>query len=342
MTVWAPCHKRVEAQRTELFRNTPPAVQELDAVLPGSTLALLTDLQTLRLSGHRLRGPLSPDLAHLKLLQVLDLSSNMLTGTLPKEWGDPATGGFPLLQTLDLSNNQLRGGLPQDWANLTSLTVLNMSDNANVCCQLVPAVAASRVLILDMTGTKALPCATDGSARPAKAPAASPPAGQPPGATGFQAASFNRSMGVNIAVSVIIGSCLVFGVVAGVVRVRRQQAEHQAWMQRRRRRLEAVRMLGRASGDANGDDLEGVTESSSSGALEPAPALADKDPAEEARAFKPSRWWFGRSPTPPPSHVAVQPNPSRDEHHSASDSPRPAAADARRRATARGAQGLIS
>ncbi|KAK9844789.1 hypothetical protein WJX74_006853 [Apatococcus lobatus] len=43
------------------------------------------------------------------------------------------------------------------------------------------------------------------------------------------------STGVNIAVSVLIGSCLLLGICAGFIRVRRQQRAHQAWLAQRQR-----------------------------------------------------------------------------------------------------------
>lgn len=52
-------------------------------------------------------------------LQVLDLSNNNLTGTLPDAWARMA-----FLSVLDLHNNSLNGTLPSVWAHQRSLLQL--------------------------------------------------------------------------------------------------------------------------------------------------------------------------------------------------------------------------
>jgi uncharacterized repeat protein (TIGR01451 family) len=74
-------------------------------------------------SSQGLNGNL-PDLSALTALQIIDLSANQLTGTIPTELGNQVT-----LTELDLSNNQLTGSIPTELGNLVNLTDLNLSAN---------------------------------------------------------------------------------------------------------------------------------------------------------------------------------------------------------------------
>jgi hypothetical protein len=57
-------------------------------------------------------------------VQVLDLSSNQLTSTLPGAWGQLAR-----LSVLNLNSNLLEGSLPSSWARQRSLLQLNIGSN---------------------------------------------------------------------------------------------------------------------------------------------------------------------------------------------------------------------
>jgi len=81
-----------------------------------------TSLEGLNLSNNKLTGAIQAEIRQLKLLKILDLSDNQLTG-VPAEVGQLAD-----LEVLDLSNNQLTG-LPYELGNLSKLKVLDISGN---------------------------------------------------------------------------------------------------------------------------------------------------------------------------------------------------------------------
>lgn len=77
-------------------------------------------------------GPLPDSWASMRSLRSVVLSGNLLTGTLPSEWGDM------LLQYLVLDNNQLMGWLPPSWGGMSFLRVLSLGallhDTRASCC----------------------------------------------------------------------------------------------------------------------------------------------------------------------------------------------------------------
>ncbi|CAJ1934439.1 unnamed protein product [Cylindrotheca closterium] len=82
---------------------------------------LLTNLNHLNLDGNMLYGNL-PSLSQLDLLQVLWMSSNELTGPLPKELP-------PSLANLDLQDNSFLGAIPVEWQSMTDLFFLGLRLN---------------------------------------------------------------------------------------------------------------------------------------------------------------------------------------------------------------------
>ncbi|XP_020231660.1 probable LRR receptor-like serine/threonine-protein kinase At1g34110 [Cajanus cajan] len=87
-------------------------------------LSSLSMLQLLNLSSTNVSGSIPPSFGQLTHLQLLDLSSNSLTGSIPAELGRLSS-----LQFLFLNSNRMTGSIPQHLANLTSLEVLCLQDN---------------------------------------------------------------------------------------------------------------------------------------------------------------------------------------------------------------------
>ncbi|KAK9918583.1 hypothetical protein WJX75_005145 [Coccomyxa subellipsoidea] len=84
----------------------------------------------LDLGGWNIAGRLTPELASLDQLQILNVSSNNFTGGLSSTWGAP--GVFPNLVTMDLSQNYLLGGIlltqwgtPGSFPKLETLKLIN-------------------------------------------------------------------------------------------------------------------------------------------------------------------------------------------------------------------------
>ncbi|KAL2639819.1 hypothetical protein AAZV13_06G192700 [Glycine max] len=78
----------------------------------------------LALNGSSLGGTISPALANLSYLQILDLSDNFLVGHIPKE-----LGYLIQLQQLSLSGNFLQGEIPSELGSFHNLYYLNMGSN---------------------------------------------------------------------------------------------------------------------------------------------------------------------------------------------------------------------
>jgi len=81
-------------------------------------------LRNLDLSSNNLSGEIPRELFGLTQLLFLNLSRNHLTGKIPME-----IGGMKNLESLDLSNNHLSGTIPEAISKLTFLSYLNMSYN---------------------------------------------------------------------------------------------------------------------------------------------------------------------------------------------------------------------
>ncbi|XP_077236738.1 putative leucine-rich repeat receptor-like serine/threonine-protein kinase At2g24130 [Tasmannia lanceolata] len=78
----------------------------------------------LRLNRTGIQGLLSPFLANLTNLRVLDLSENSLSGQIPPEFGS-----FRRLNELKLSGNSLHGSIPDSLALIPILSWLDIHDN---------------------------------------------------------------------------------------------------------------------------------------------------------------------------------------------------------------------
>lgn len=80
-------------------------------------------VSTLNFTGMGLSGTLPVGLFMLSGLEVLDLSHNSISGSLP------AVGNDPYLRVVDLSYNLLSGGLHDSWSQMTSVKRLDLSNN---------------------------------------------------------------------------------------------------------------------------------------------------------------------------------------------------------------------
>jgi len=76
------------------------------------------------LSSNQLSGSIPKEIGNLSKLTELNLISNQLNGSIPKEIGNLSN-----LRYLHLSSNQLSGSIPQEISNLSKLTELSLSSN---------------------------------------------------------------------------------------------------------------------------------------------------------------------------------------------------------------------
>ncbi|XP_057482742.1 receptor-like protein EIX2 [Actinidia eriantha] len=86
-----------------------------------STLYLVNIID---LSSNNLSGEVPEEVTNLSRLGTLNLSMNHLTGKIPEEFRS-----LKILETLDLSRNHLSGPIPPSMASLTALNHLNLSYN---------------------------------------------------------------------------------------------------------------------------------------------------------------------------------------------------------------------
>ncbi|KAJ9540624.1 hypothetical protein OSB04_027130 [Centaurea solstitialis] len=82
-------------------------------------LVMIVDLSSNNFSGH-----IPSELMTLQALQSLNLSRNQLTGRIPEKIGE-----MKLLESFDVSLNRLSGGLPMSLSNLSFLSSFNVSYN---------------------------------------------------------------------------------------------------------------------------------------------------------------------------------------------------------------------
>ncbi|RVW62784.1 Receptor-like protein 12 [Vitis vinifera] len=84
----------------------------------------LSSLEILDVSCNLLNGSIPSSISKLKYLGVINLSNNHLSGKIPKNWND-----LPWLDTVDLSKNKMSGGIPSWMCSKSSLTQLILGDN---------------------------------------------------------------------------------------------------------------------------------------------------------------------------------------------------------------------
>lgn len=87
-------------------------------------LANLSHLSVLNLSGNLLTGRVPPELGSLSRLTVLAMSMNAFTGRLP-----PELGNLSRLNSLDFSGNNLEGPIPVELTRIRSMVYFNLGEN---------------------------------------------------------------------------------------------------------------------------------------------------------------------------------------------------------------------
>uniref|UniRef100_A0A0E0LDP4 non-specific serine/threonine protein kinase n=1 Tax=Oryza punctata TaxID=4537 RepID=A0A0E0LDP4_ORYPU len=112
----------ISAASLPLLRRLVVASSGLSGDLPSTAFPRLEQLV---LSGSRFAGRIPTTLVQsLTGVKILDLSSNLLAGGIPR-----AIGGLTHLVKLDLSSNTLSGPIPGELGRLTSLELLDLSNN---------------------------------------------------------------------------------------------------------------------------------------------------------------------------------------------------------------------
>ncbi|KAL5741202.1 hypothetical protein ACOSP7_027934 [Xanthoceras sorbifolium] len=89
-----------------------------------SQIGVLSELELLDLSSNHLTGAIPPEIGSLKNLVSLYLNGNNFIGHIP-----PTLGQLTLLTTLKLSSNQINGSIPSEIGNMKNLQLLDLSYN---------------------------------------------------------------------------------------------------------------------------------------------------------------------------------------------------------------------
>ncbi|GMP29638.1 hypothetical protein CsSME_00004648 [Camellia sinensis var. sinensis] len=123
-----PCLGNLSGMKSVLNMNTEQYEGSLQVVAKGSIMeykdTILYLVNVLDLSSNDLSGNIPEELTSLFQLVTLNLSMNQLTGRIPEN-----IGNMEQLETLDLSKNKLLGPIPPSMASLTFLNYLNLSYN---------------------------------------------------------------------------------------------------------------------------------------------------------------------------------------------------------------------
>jgi hypothetical protein len=124
----------VELLRAPELRVLSLAGNGINGALPDQ-VGQLRSLRALNLAGNALSGPIPANLTLLPNLTAVSLANNFFSGALP-------VGGFPALQVLDVSSNLLNGTLPPDFGG-AALRYVNLSSNR--LAGAIPPEMASRL-----------------------------------------------------------------------------------------------------------------------------------------------------------------------------------------------------
>ncbi|GJR05811.1 leucine-rich repeat protein [Tanacetum coccineum] len=96
---------------------------EFGSSIPADFGNALTSAFSFSISNGKVVGVIPESINNAKLLRVLDLSSNTLTGPIPVD------GSMQYLESLDLSLNKLSGRIPEQLTSIMTLEFLNVSYN---------------------------------------------------------------------------------------------------------------------------------------------------------------------------------------------------------------------
>lgn len=104
-----------------------------------SCIATLDNGEVINLSANQFSGKIPVEFATMVNLRELRLNNNRLTGSLPREFGivgiaktaktNASTTQARTLQILDLSSNDLDGSIPSEWNGIANLRELDLSRN---------------------------------------------------------------------------------------------------------------------------------------------------------------------------------------------------------------------
>lgn len=130
------------------FQELELAANNLGGLIPPNIGRLSTKVVQIHLAENHIYGPIPPQISNLVNLTLLNLSSNLLNGSIPIELcrleklervylsnnslsGEipSALGELPHLGLLDLSRNRISGSIPDTFANLSQLRRLLLYDN---------------------------------------------------------------------------------------------------------------------------------------------------------------------------------------------------------------------
>eukprot|EP00891_Asterochloris_glomerata_P006048 jgi/Astpho2/6048/Aster-04001 len=229
-----------------------PSSLLLQGSLPGDA-SQLSALQVMEIAGQRVSGSLPPQWGDMEGLAALILQNNSLTGQLPQSWASMAS-----LQLLNLSYNGLSGPVPASWTSLRNLSAMSVLGNSMLCRQgaIGNAAVDGAQQTLPACSPVQLAQAPAGPMFPVMPVTTPTPAPQQ-----SYSPFLTTSMGTLIAVSVMIGLCLMLGVTAGLIRIRQQHRSHQAFLTAARQRIEELSRVerdlhsryGHGGGGAPGD-----------------------------------------------------------------------------------------
>lgn len=111
-----------------------------------SMAASYQTLQVLDLSSNTLSGEISPTIGNFSNLQILNMSKNSLAGSIPTSLGQ-----LKATMVLDLSYNQLNGSIPSEIGGAVSLQVLRLEKNFLIGVIPTEIVNCSSLTSLDLS-----------------------------------------------------------------------------------------------------------------------------------------------------------------------------------------------